>query len=135
MGYTKIWVHLVWTTKNRERILLREIRYKIFNHIHENAKTKGIYIEPINGFLEHVHCLISLGTGQTIDKILMLIKGGSSYWINKMKFFQKKFEWQDEYFAFSVSESLIDRVRFYIINQEDHHKNKTFSDENEEFIR
>lgn len=135
MGYLKIWVHLVWTTKNREPILTQEIRRDIFSHIRENAENKGIYIDFINGYLEHVHCLISLGSGQNIDKILMLLKGESSFWINKNKIFRKKFEWQDEYFAVSVSESAVNRVRDYIKDQENHHKKKSFNDEYQEFIR
>ena len=83
MGYIKIWVHLVWTTKRREPFLVKEIRRDIFSHIRENADKKGIYIDFINGYLEHVHCLISLRSGQNIDKIMMLLKGESSYWINK----------------------------------------------------
>jgi len=55
-----------------------------------------------------------LGSGQNIDKILMLLKGESSYWINKNKIFRGKFEWQDEYFAVSVSDSAVNRVRDYI---------------------
>ncbi len=92
MGYIKIWVHLVWTTKNREPILTSEIRKQIFNHIRENAVNKGIYIDFLNGYLEHVHCLVSLGSGQNIDKILMLLKGKSSFWINKARIFPQKFE-------------------------------------------
>lgn len=134
MGYVKIWVHLVWTTKSREPFLTKEIRRDIFSHIRENAEKKGIYIDFINGCLEHVHCLISLGSGQSIDKILMLLKGESSYWINKNKIIQRKFEWQDEYFAVSVSESAVNQVRDYIKNQEIHHKKKSFNDEYQEFI-
>ena len=89
MGYVKIWIHLVWTTKNREPILTTELRKEIFDHIMENAEKKGVYIDFINGHLEHVHCLTSLGTGQNIDKILMLLKGESSYWINKNKILHK----------------------------------------------
>jgi REP element-mobilizing transposase RayT len=92
MGCVKIWVHLVWTTKNREPILTKEVRWELFSHIRENAENKGIYLDFINGYLEHVHCLISLGSGQNIDKILMLLKGESSYWINKNKIFGGKFE-------------------------------------------
>ena len=135
MGYVKIWIHLVWTTKNREPFLTTELRKEIFDHIMENAEKKGVYIDFINGHLEHVHCLTSLGTGQNIDKILMLLKGESSYWINKNKILHKKFEWQDEYFAISVSESAVTRVRDYIKNQEYHHKNKSFHEEYQEFIR
>jgi len=58
MGYLKIWIHLVWTTKNRVPILTYELRRDILNHIRENAEKKGIYIDFINGYLEHVHCLI-----------------------------------------------------------------------------
>jgi len=134
MGFIKIWVHLVWTTKNREPLLSADLRKQIFNHIRENASDKGIYIDFINGYLEHVHCLISLGSGQNIDKILMLLKGESSYWINKNHFFHKKFEWQDEYFAVSVSESAVNRVRDYIKNQQEHHRKRSFQEEYNEFM-
>jgi len=135
MGCVKIWVHLVWTTKNREPILTKEVRWELFSHIRENAENKGIYLDFINGYLKPVHCLISMGSGQNIDKILMLLKGESSYWINKNKIFGGKFEWQDDYFAVSVSESTVNQVRDYIKNQESHHKKKSFNDEYQEFIR
>ncbi len=67
MGYIKVWVHLVWTTKNREPILEDSIRKQVFAHIRENALQKDIYIDFINGYKEHVHCLLSLGSGQTKD--------------------------------------------------------------------
>lgn len=65
---------------------------------------------------------------------MQLIKGESSFWINKNGMIKEKFEWQDEYFAVSVSESMIDKVRNYIKNQEEHHSQKTFQQEYEEFI-
>ena len=135
MGYVKIWVHLVWSTKNRQPLLVADIRKQVFDHIRENAIDKNIYIDFINGCNEHVHCLISLGSGQNIDNILMLLKGESSHWINKNKFFKKKSEWQDEYFAVSVSESAVNRVRDYIKNQEEHHRKRSFQEEYNEFMR
>ena len=63
-----------------------------------------------------------------------LIKGESSFWINKNKITKTKFEWADEYFAVSVSESQINKVRNYIKNQEEHHKSKTLEKEYQEFI-
>jgi putative transposase len=135
MGYLKIWVHLVWTTKNREPVLSSNIRNLVFDHIRENAAKKGIYIDFINGYLEHVHCLISLGPGQNIDKVLMLLKGESSYWINKTKILPKKFEWQDEYFAVSVSQSAVNNVREYISKQEEHHRKHSFVTEYCEFMK
>ena len=125
----------MWSTKKKQPILTAEIRKQLFDHIRENAIDKDIFIDFINGFNEHVHCLISLGSGQNIDNILMLLKGESSHWINKNKIFKKKFEWQDEYFAVSVSESAVNRVRDYIKNQEEHHRKKSFQEEYNEFMR
>ncbi len=64
----------------------------------------------------------------------MLIKGESSFWINKNQLTKERFEWQDEYFAVSVSESKIDAVRNYIKNQEEHHNKKSFQEEYDAFI-
>ncbi|MDP3445967.1 MAG: IS200/IS605 family transposase [Ignavibacteria bacterium] len=134
MGYLKIWVHMVWTTKNREKVINKVLLQEICKHIRENAKAKGIYIVFINGHLNHIHCLISLGAGQTIDKIAMLLKGESSYWINKNNLVRGKFEWQDEYYAASVSESAIDIVRDYIKNQETHHQKNLSQKDFDAFI-
>lgn len=65
---------------------------------------------------------------------MQLIKGESSFWINQQKLTKTKFQWQSEYFAVSVSESILDKVRKYIKNQEEHHKKKSFQDEYEKFI-
>jgi len=65
---------------------------------------------------------------------MQLIKGESSFWINKNKVTKHYFEWADEYFAVSVSESHINRVREYIKNQEEHHRKKTWEEEYNEFI-
>jgi putative transposase len=135
MGYVKIWLHFVWTTKNRAPLLTDQIRRHVFDHIRANALTKGIFIEVINGYHEHVHCLCSLGTDQSVDKIIMLMKGESSFWINKNKLTGSKFEWQDSYFAVSVSESGLPGVRDYIKNQAEHHRRKSFQEEYDEFIR
>ncbi len=135
MPLVKVWIHFVWSTKNREPLLTDEIRQQVFKHIRENAREKGIFIDFINGYVDHVHCLVSLGTGQTLEKIMQLIKGESSFWINKHRLCKTKFGWQDEYFAVSVSESVLDSVRKYIANQEEHHRTKSFDDEFEEFLK
>ena len=135
MAYVKVYIHFVWSTKNREQFLeTKELREKVWKHIRENAKEKEIFVDFINGYAEHCHCLISLGIDQTIQKTMQLIKGESAFWINKNKLTKPKFEWQDEYFAVSVSESILDKVRNYIKNQEDHHTRKTFQEEYDEFM-
>ncbi len=134
MSFVKIWVHIVFSTKNREPLLKKEFRNDIYQHIKQNCKEKDIFLKEINGDVDHLHCLISLGKDQTIAKITQLIKGESSFWINKNGFTNKKFEWQDDYFAVSVSESQLEAVCNYIRNQETHHAKKTFGEEVDEFM-
>ncbi len=134
MPFIKIWIHVVWATKNRKPFLEKDIRQQVFKHIKENGLAKGIHVDFVNGHIDHVHCLISLNTDQTISKLIQLLKGESSYWINKNKLVNNKFEWQDEYFAVSVSESGINRLREYIKNQETHHAKKNFQQEYDEFM-
>lgn len=132
MPKIKAYIHFVWSTKNREPFLSTlEIRQKVWYHIKENARTKDIYIDTINGHEDHCHCLISLGKSQSMATIMNLIKGESAYWINRNGLCEGKFGWQDEYFAISVSDSQLDRVRAYIRNQEDHHAKRSYQEEYE----
>jgi REP element-mobilizing transposase RayT len=133
MGYIKVYVHFVWTTKNRKPVLHKDIREAIFSHIRENARLKGIFIDFIGGHLDHVHCLISLNSDQPISQTIQLIKGESSFWINRQKLTRCKFEWQREYYGISVNLRNLQRVRDYIKNQEVHHKKYPFQQEYEEF--
>lgn len=128
-------IHAVWGTKNREPFLTPDVRGKIILHIKGNAKAKQIHLDSINGHNDHLHCLFGLNADMSISKVMQLIKGESAFWVNKEKLTKIKFEWADEYFAVSVSESMIDKVRAYINNQEDHHRKITFSEEYENFIK
>src|SRR3569833_4565818 len=107
MSFVKIWVHLVFATKNREPYLKKEFKNKVFRHIAENCSKKKIFLKEINGHKDHIHCLISLGKDQTISKISQLIKGESSFWINLNNLISEQFSWQDDYFAVSFGVSLV----------------------------
>ena len=128
-------IHAVWGTKNRRPLLHKEIRHALYDHIIENAKTKGLFIDSINGVDDHIHLLFGLNADLSIAKTILLIKGESSYWINKQGLLRHKFEWADEYYAASVSESLLPALRAYINNQEEHHRKRTFAEECDEFLR
>ena len=129
MPYVKVWIHLVWTTKKRKPLLNDTIRARVFDHIRQNAKAKGIFIDHIGGYREHLHVLISLGTNQKITEIVKLLKGESSHWINQEQLIAEKFQWQHEYFAVGVSESIVEKVRAYIRKQEEHHRQQPFEEE------
>jgi len=135
MPYTKVFIHYIWSTKNREHLISKEFKPVLLDHIKENSIKKEIFIDTLNCVSDHIHLLVSLGTEQTIAKNAMLIKGESSCWANKQKLIKQKFEWQDEYIALSVSYSAINNVRQYIAAQEEHHKKKTFEQEYDEFLK
>jgi REP element-mobilizing transposase RayT len=135
MAFVRVWIHAVWGTKSRHPYLVNDIKQKVINHIKENAKQKEIFIDTIDGYHEHLHCLFGLNAEMSISKAMQLIKGESAFWINKQKITVGKFEWADEYFAVSISESQLDKVRTYINNQEEHHKKIAFMDEYEKFIQ
>jgi REP element-mobilizing transposase RayT len=120
MPFTRVLIHFIWSTKNREKLIIIEKRKELINHIQQNAKEKQIFIDTINCVEDHIHLLISLSRDQTISKIVQMIKGESSCWWNKNTISVHKFEWQDEYIAVSVSESASDKVREYINNQVEH---------------
>jgi putative transposase len=74
MLFIKVYVHFVWSTKNRVQTLnTPELRQNVWQHIRENAKKKDLFIDFVNGHAEHCHCLVSLGVDQTISKVMQLI--------------------------------------------------------------
>ena len=135
MPYSKLLVHLVWSTKNREKVITKETKELLLNHILENARKKEIFIIRVNCVSDHIHFLISLKPDQSVSNVVRLLKGESSFWINKQEISNRKFAWQEEYFAVSVSESIREKIIIYIDNQEEHHKTKSFMDEYNTFIQ
>ena len=134
MPFAKIWVHLIWSTKNRQPLITKKLKPQLLMHIRENAWKKKIFLDQINCVKDHCHALISLGTEQTISKVAMLIKGESSHWINSNQLIDGFFQWQDEYIAVSVSDAKMNKIRNYIKIQEEHHLKKTFKEEYNLFL-
>jgi REP element-mobilizing transposase RayT len=99
------------------------------------AVEKSIYMKINYCNPEHVHTLINLPTGKSIEEVVKLFKGSSSHWINENRLLRGKFSWGRGYGAFSISHSHIERVAAYIANQEEHHRKKTFKQEFELFVK
>ena len=135
VSWTSVWIHIVFTTKYRKPFLRDEIRMKVFMHMKEYALTKGIQLDVVNGYTDHAHCLVSLNRDQTIGEVVRLIKGESSFWINKNRLINGLFSWQDDYWAVGISEKHVPRVRNYILNQEVHHRNKSSTEELDKFLK
>ncbi len=134
MSFLRVWVHLNWSTYRRERIINPIIKEMLLRHIVENARGKGIYVDTVNCVEDHIHVLVSLGPDQALSKVVQLIKGESSHWMNQTGALKEEFGWQDCYYAESVSYSAVPRVRDYIRDQEEHHRRKSFEVERREFM-
>jgi putative transposase len=128
-SYYKIWLHVVWGTKDRFPFLTTKIRKELYNHMKETAKEKGYHLSLVNGTDNHVHCLFAIRPKISISKMINDVKGESSHWINNCNFLKVRFSWQRGFGAFSVSESQVKKVWEYILNQEEHHQNVSFSEE------
>ena len=135
MSYVKIWLHGVWGTKNRNSILSENIHDNVCLHIRSNAAKNDIFIDTIDGGSDHLHSLMTLSANMTVSKQMQLIKGESSYWINKNRLINGRFEWGDRYFVESISANQVERVRAYIRCQKEHHKKTTFLDEYNAFLQ
>ena len=132
--YTQMYIQVVFAVQNRVSLIQptwKDELYKYITGIVQNNKHKLI---AINGMPNHIHVFIGYKPHQLLPDLMQDIKGSSSRWINKNSFNQGQFRWQESYGAFSYSYSHIDRVVKYIINQEQHHKKKTFREEYIEFL-
>ena len=134
-SYSRCWLHLIWTTLDREPMLTRPAAAKASRYLTQYAAEKSIYMRTNYCNPEHVHALIDLPTSKSIEEVVKLLKGGSSHWINENRLLRGRFSWGRGYGAFSVSHSLIDQVAAYVANQEGHHRKKTFSQEFEVFVK
>jgi len=128
-SYTRCWLHMIWATLKREKLLPRESRKKVSEFLYDYAKQKGIYMRINYVNADHVHMLIDLPTHLSIEDIFHLFKGSSSHWINQNNLIPGKFSWGRGYGGFSVSHSKMPEVVEYIANQEKHHLKKNFAEE------
>ena len=123
-----------------EQITIRHLlnQYDIITHIRTYAGVKGIYIDYLNGHSEHLHALLLLQSDHTLSFVMQLIKGESSYWINRNHLtrerFEKSFTYYQQDLDLSVSESDLPEIREFISNQDEFHKNKTWEDEYYELL-
>ncbi len=134
-SYTKVWLHIIWCTLRREKSLIRkEVREEVSLYLYRYAKEKSIFLKKNYVNSDHVHMLLDLPTNLTIENMLQLMKGSSSHWINQNQFVRGKFAWARGYSVFSVSHSSVARVEQYIVNQQEHHHQKTFMEEYQRLI-
>jgi putative transposase len=147
MPFLKVHVQFVRSTKsNISYLAIKEVRKIIWNHIRTNADKNKIRVNFINGYFDYYHCLLQLEPGQTIEKVIKILKGEKTFRIDKKGMlaessFQNelppfpempasnKFEWNDDYFAIAISEPPLDRISNYTHKQLDDNDEKLFNKE------
>jgi putative transposase len=134
-SFTKLWIHVIWATKHRQELIDFSIEKNLYDYIRDELIELGCPVRIINGMPDHVHVLFLQNPQKTISDIVKQIKGSSSHFMNRGEFILQKFAWQTGYAAFSVSESQLDAVYYYIKNQKQHHLKKNGQDEFDEFVK
>jgi len=128
--YTQLRYHLVFATKYRMPLITSVLRNDLYDYLGGVLRGNGGVLLTAGGMPDHVHLLAGWGTTMPVAKMLKLLKGGSSHWINdQSQTAPDGFSWQEGYGAFTVSASQVPVVRRYILNQEEHHKKVTFVQE------
>jgi REP element-mobilizing transposase RayT len=133
--YSQIYIQYVFAVQGRQNQLLKPWRDEVFKYISGIIKEKNQKPIIVNGVADHVHVFVGIKPSMNISNLVRDIKNSSSKFINEQKFIKSKFSWQEGYGAFSYAHSQIENVYQYILNQEEHHKKKTFKEEYLDFLQ
>lgn len=133
--YSQLYVQIVFTVKGRESLIAKENREELHKYITGIIKGRDQKALAVFCMPDHVHILVSIKPSIAISDLVRDIKAGTSNFIKEQKWVKGKFSWQEGFGAFSYSKSQIDTVVNYILNQEEHHKKKTFKEEYLDFLK
>lgn len=133
--YTQIHIHLVFSPLHREALINKKWSDDLEKYITGIVQNNRHKMLAIKSMPDHIHIFIGYDVKQTIPKLVEDIKTSSNSWIKTNKLSKFKFDWQKGYGAFSHSKSQVDQVVKYILNQEEHHKKKTFREEYLDILR
>ena len=132
---SQIYIQYVFSVNGRENLLQKPWRDEVFKYIAGIIKEKNQKPIIVNGVADHVHVFVGLKPAMNISDLVRDIKNNSSNFINEQKFLKGKFTWQEGYGSFSYAHSQIDNVYQYIVNQEEHHRKKSFKEEYLDFLQ
>ncbi len=132
---SKVYVHITFSTKNRENRIDNKIENPLFEYIGGICKQMECNPIKVGGHQNHVHILCLLSRKVAQMTLLENVKKSSSKWVKTQGDEYSDFYWQDGYGIFSVNPTEIDVVEEYIKNQKEHHKKKSFQDEFRAFLK
>lgn len=125
-SYVNNYVHIVYSTKNRENLVPPEFEPRLYSFVAKIAREHRIPLLAAGGMPNHSHLLVLLPATQSLAEAINALKTNSSRFMSQQGI---NFEWQAGYGAFSVSASHLKQVKSYIRNQKQHHRKMTFEEE------
>ncbi|HEV8573318.1 MAG TPA: IS200/IS605 family transposase [Dehalococcoidia bacterium] len=132
--YTRLYVHAVWSTKDRRPLITPALQAKLYPYVGGIARKHGFTTVAVGGIEDHIHILLTLPGNLSIAKAVQLIKGGSAKWVNDTVAVEGGFAWQEGYGAFTIGVSQVERTVAYIEGQAEHHQKQTFQEEFIQFL-
>jgi len=132
---SKVIIHIIFSTKNREPWLDCEVRPRMHAYLATTCRDLGAEVVHVGGVADHVHIVTMLPRTVSQAQVVEQIKKASSKWIKALDARYHGFFWQRGYGAFSVSPSQLDNVLQYIEEQQEHHRTRTFQEEYRELLR
>jgi len=133
--FSQLYIQVVFAVKGRNNLISNDWKEEVNKYIAGIIKGKGQKPIIVNGMPDHEHIFFGLKPSMAISDLVRDVKNNSSNFINRQGFVRGKFSWQDGYGVFSYSHSHIHRVYNYILNQEKHHRKKTFKEEYLELLK
>jgi len=133
--YHQIYLQTVFAVKYRNAVISKDWKSKLFGVIGNLINETNCKTIIVNGVEDHVHCFLGLKPVVSVSELMKTVKAKSSKYINGHQFTAERFEWHEGYGVFSYSQSQVDKVYRYILNQEVHHRKQTFREEYVEFLK
>ena len=119
---------LLFHTKENVKLIREDIENELFSYLGGILKNYKSIPLQIGGTSDHIHILCTLPKTMALADLAEEVKKSSSKWIKTTGLHYTKFYWQDGYGGFSVSNSGVDAVKRYIMNQKKHHEKVSFMD-------
>ena len=126
--------HLVFSTKNREPRFPPDLRPRLHEYLGGVVRAEGGVAHAVGGTGDHVHVFAGLRATHCLADVMQRVKGVSSKWVHD-ELRLAGFAWQEGYGGFTVSASSLERVRSYVLHQEEHHRVKTYQEEYVEMLK
>jgi REP element-mobilizing transposase RayT len=121
--YTGNYIHCVFSTRQRKPTIPAARIPDLCAYFGGIARKENLQLLAAGGIVNHMHLLFLLPASRSLAQAVQKFKGGTSFWLGP------QFSWQDGYGAFSVSPSQVPVVKAYVLNQEEHHRTRSFEEE------